>query len=148
MSNIQIRKANKEDVKDIYNLVLELAIFENEPTALKIDVEDYLKAFDESLFNCTVAECDGNIIGIAVYYMTFSTWRGRCMYLEDFYVKPDFRKFGTGQRLFDAYLNEAKMSKATMAKWQVLDWNEIGLNFYEKNNAIIEKNWWNGKIYF
>ena len=67
--------------------------------------------------------------------------------LEDFYVQPGFRKFGIGQKLFDAYIMEAKNLGANMTKWQVLDWNNIGLEFYKKNNATIEKDWWNGKIF-
>ena len=90
----------------------------------------------------------GNIVGITVFYMTFSTWRGKCLYLEDFYVQPSYRKYGIGQKLFDAYLDEAKKRGALQTKWQVLDWNEPALNFYKKNNAVIEKEWWNGKIFF
>jgi GNAT superfamily N-acetyltransferase len=95
-----------------------------------------------------VATIDHKVVGIAVFYMTFSTWKGKCLYLEDFYVQPAFRRDKIGQQLFDAYIVEAKDQGANMAKWQVLDWNETGLNFYHKNNAIIEKNWWNGKIFF
>jgi len=79
--------------------------------------------------------------------MSYSTWKGKMLYLEDFVVKETFRQKGVGQLLFDAYLAVAKEKKAVMVKWQVLDWNEPALNFYERNNAIIEKNWWSGKIF-
>ncbi len=148
MHEFIIRKATKQDIAAIYNMVYELAVFEKEPEALKIAIKDYEEAFSEKLFDSIVAELDGKIIGIAVFYMTFSTWRGKCLYLEDFYVKPEFRKLGVGQKLFDAYITEAKSKGAKQAKWQVLDWNEVGLNFYNRNNAEIEKNWWNGKLYF
>jgi GNAT superfamily N-acetyltransferase len=148
MQEFIIRKAEKQDIAAIYNMVYELAVFEKEPEALKIAIQDYEEAFSEKLFESVVAELDGKIIGIAVFYMTFSTWRGKCLYLEDFYVKPEFRKMGVGQKLFDAYITEAKSKGAKQAKWQVLDWNEVGLNFYSRNNAEIEKNWWNGKLYF
>lgn len=144
--NIQIRKANVSDMADIYNLVYELAVFEKEPTAMTISVDEYIQAFNEKLIDAFVAVDNQKIIGIALYYMTFSTWKGKCLYLEDFYVQPAFRKDGIGQLLFDAYLTEAKLLGARQTKWQVLDWNEVGLNFYKKNNATIEKNWWNGKI--
>jgi GNAT superfamily N-acetyltransferase len=144
--NIQIRKANVADMADIYNLVYELAVFEKEPTAMTISVDEYIQAFNEKLIDAFVAVDNQKIIGIALYYMTFSTWKGKCLYLEDFYVQPAFRKDGIGQLLFDAYLTEAKLLGARQTKWQVLDWNEVGLNFYKKNNATIEKNWWNGKI--
>jgi GNAT superfamily N-acetyltransferase len=148
MQEFIIRKATKQDIAAIYNMVYELAVFEKEPEALKIAIKDYEEAFSEKLFDSIVAELDCKIIGIAVFYMTFSTWRGKCLYLEDFYVMPEFRKMGVGQKLFDAYITEAKSKGAKQAKWQVLDWNEVGLNFYSRNNAEIEKNWWNGKLYF
>lgn len=146
--DITIRKAESNDIPAIYGLVHELAVYEKAPEALKIGIGDYLEAFKEGLIDSFVAEMSGNIIGITVFYMTFSTWRGKCLYLEDFYVQPFYRKYGIGQKLFDAYLDEAKKRGAQQTKWQVLDWNEPALNFYKKNNAMIEKEWWNGKIFF
>ncbi len=148
MQEFIIRKAIQQDIAAIYNMVHELAVFEKEPEALKIAIKDYEEAFSEKLIDSIVAERHGKIIGITVFYMTFSTWRGKCLYLEDFYVKPEFRKMGIGQKLFDAYITEAQTKGARQAKWQVLDWNDVGLNFYIRNNAVIEKNWWNGKLYF
>ncbi len=146
--NIQIRKARIDDVPSLYNLVYELAVFEKEPEALTTSLESYEDAFSENLIDAIVAEDQGEIVGMVLYYMTFSTWKGKSLYLEDFYVKEAYRQFGIGQSLFDAYLEEAKARGAQMTKWQVLDWNEVGINFYKKNNAVIETNWWNGKIYF
>jgi GNAT superfamily N-acetyltransferase len=146
--DITIKKANLKDMSAIYSLVYELAVFEQEPKALNITTKEYEEAFSEKLMDAIVASDGDQIIGIAVFYMTFSTWKGKCLYLEDFYVQPKYRKYGVGQKLFDAFLREAKDRGSKLTKWQVLDWNEIGLNFYEKNNAIIEKNWWNGKIFF
>ena len=148
MQEFIIRKATQQDIAAIYNMVYELAVFEKEPEALKIGIKDYEVAFSEKLIDSIVAELNGEMIGITVFYMTFSTWRGKCLYLEDFFVKPEYRKLGVGQKLFDAYIGEAKSKGARQAKWQVLDWNDVGLNFYSRNNAIIEKNWWNGKLYF
>jgi GNAT superfamily N-acetyltransferase len=148
MQEFIIRKATQQDIAAIYNMVYELAVFEKEPEALKIGIKDYEVAFSEKLIDSIVAELNGEMIGITVFYMTFSTWRGKCLYLEDFFVKPEYRKLGIGQKLFDAYIAEAKSKGARQAKWQVLDWNDVGLNFYSRNNAIIEKNWWNGKLYF
>ena len=148
MADVIIRKAKIEDIPEIYALVYELAVFEKEPEALTVSIDEYEKAFSEGLLQGIVATIDHKVVGIAVFYMTFSTWKGKCLYLEDFYVQPAFRRDKIGQQLFDAYLTEAKDQGANMTKWQVLDWNETGLNFYHKNNAIIEKNWWNGKIFF
>lgn len=148
MGHIIIRKAMKADIPYIFALVHELAVFEKEPDALTANIQDYEEAFSDGLLQGIVATADGKVIGIAVYYLTFSTWKGKCLYLEDFYVQPEFRRDKIGQQLFDAFIAEAKSQGANMTKWQVLDWNETGLNFYHKNNAIIEKNWWNGKIFF
>ena len=79
--------------------------------------------------------------------MTYSTWKGRMFYLEDFVVLEAYRRLGLGQMLFDAFLQEAKDQQCRLVKWQVLDWNEPALRFYRKNNAVIEKEWWNGKIF-
>ena len=148
MADVIIRKAKIEDIPEIYGLVHELAVFEKEPEALTASITEYEQAFSEGLMQGIVATINQKVVGIAVFYMTFSTWKGKCLYLEDFYVQPAFRKDKIGQQLFEAYIAEAKNQCANMTKWQVLDWNEIGLNFYHKNNAIIEKNWWNGKIFF
>ena len=148
MQEFIIRKATQQDIAAIYNMVYELAVFEKEPEALKIGIKDYEVAFSEKLIDSIVAELNGEMIGITVFYMTFSTWRGKCLYLEDFFVKPEYRKLGIGQKLFDAYIAEAKSKGARQAKWQVLDWNDVALNFYSRNNAIIEKNLWNGKLNF
>ena len=91
---------------------------------------------------------DGKIVGIIIYYMTYSTWKGKMLYLEDFVVNQQYRKLGIGQHLFDAFLKEAKDKGARLVKWQVLDWNEPALAFYKKNKAIIEKNWWNGCLLY
>ena len=80
--------------------------------------------------------------------MTFSTWKGRCVYLEDFIVKSEYRSQGVGQRLYDRFLLESKKMDATMVRWQVLDWNKRAIKFYEKNKALIDTEWWNCKYYF
>ena len=102
MEQIIIRKADVKDIPAIFGLVYELAVYEKEPEAIKISVNEYLKAFEEGLIDSYVAEYVGKIVGITVFYMTFSTWRGKCLYLEDFYVQPSYqrRKTQTLHRLF------------------------------------------------
>ena len=146
--NYTVRKADTNDLKAIYNLVIELAVYENEPDAVTATLKDYEKNFNAQVFQSIVAEHNGKIIGACIYYITWSTWKGRMVYLEDFVVTEAYRKKGVGQLLFDQFLVEAKEMNATMVKWQVLDWNNPAIRFYEKNKAIIEKEWWNGKIFF
>lgn len=146
--DVTIRKAQKEDMASIFDLVVELAIYERAPQAVKTNVTDFENAFDENIFDVLVATIDNRVIGMALFYMTFSTWRGKCIYLEDFYVVPEYRQSGIGQQLFNRFIDESKLLNARMVKWQVLDFNDPALAFYRKNNATIESNWWNGKIFF
>ncbi|MCE2790023.1 MAG: GNAT family N-acetyltransferase [Saprospiraceae bacterium] len=146
MSELLIRKATREELHIVRELVYELAVFEKEPDALIATSAEYEQAYDEGLIDVFVACQKDEIIGMALFYSTFSTWKGKTLYLEDFYVKPEIRNMGIGQKLFNAFLHEAKKLGARQAKWQVLDWNTEAQRFYVRNNAVLEKNWWNGKI--
>ncbi len=147
-AGINIRLARAADLPFIYQLVRELAIYEKAEDQLLIDTAYYQKEFEKGTFEAIVAESDHEILGICIYYMTFSTWKGRMLYLEDFVVRSEHRKRGIGQLLYDAFLERAKEKNCTMVKWQVLDWNEPAIKFYEKNGATIEKEWWNAKVIF
>ncbi|MEE9372516.1 MAG: GNAT family N-acetyltransferase [Saprospiraceae bacterium] len=146
--NIIIRNANKRDIKSIFKLVKELAIYENALDKVIVDAEYYKKEWEKNTFYAIVAEYGKKVIGTCIYYMTFSTWKGRCIYLEDFVVQEKYRKLGVGQLLYDQLLIESKAKDATMIRWQVLDWNEPAIKFYKKNDATIDKEWWNCKVYF
>jgi len=145
---VHIRFAKSEDLKAIRDLVIELAIFEKEPDAVKAQLIDYQVAFEEGLISMLVAETDQKIVGMTLFYDTFSTWRGKMLYLEDFVVNASFRSQGIGQLLYDATIAEAKIRNCTMIKWQVLDWNKGAINFYNRNKATIDKEWWNCKVIF
>ena len=147
MANIDIRSANAADLPVIHDLVRELAIYEKEEQAFTASLEDYQKDFADGVFQCLVAEDKGEVIGMCLYFLTYSTWKGRMLWLEDFVVRQSYRQKGVGQLLFDALQVRAKEMDCRLMKWQVLDWNEPAVRFYEKNEAIIEKNWWNGKIF-
>ena len=144
---INIRKANKEDLEGIYDLVVELAVYEKEPDAVTATMADYEQCFEEQVFEALVAEHEGKIVGTAIYYMTYSTWKGKMLYLEDLVITQSYRRKGIGQDLFDAVLEEAKAKAAKLLKWQVLDWNQPAIDFYIKNKATIEEDWLNGKIF-
>lgn len=145
---ISIRPAEKSDLPDIHGLVRDLAIYEKAEPEFIASLDDYYDDFAAGIFEALVAETDGKIVGMTLYYMTYSTWKGRMLYLEDFVVKTDYRQQGIGQLLFDAFIAVAKAKKCRMVKWQVLDWNEPAIKFYEKNKATIETEWWTAKIIF
>lgn len=147
MEKIIIRKAKSGDLPAIYSLVEELAAYANAAASVTATLADYKNDFEAGIFEAQVAESEEKIIGTAIYYMTYSTWKGRMLYLEDFVVRESHRQKGIGQLLFDRFLAEAVEKKARLVKWQVLEWNEPALSFYRKNEAIIEKNWWSAKIF-
>jgi GNAT superfamily N-acetyltransferase len=132
----------------VHDLVRELAVYEKAEHEFIATLEDYQNDFKEGIFEVLLAEIEGEVVGMCLYYMTYSTWKGKMLYLEDFVVKQTYRQAGVGQQLFDAFIQEARAKGCRLTKWQVLDWNEPAIKFYEKNNAVIEKEWWNGKIIF
>lgn len=146
--NIIIRPATEADLPAIHALVYELAVYEKEPEAVETTPAEYLEDFRNGLFEATVAEVDGQVVGMTLYYMAYSTWRGKMLYLDDFVINEAYRRHGIGQMLFDAFVEEGRRRGCRLVKWQVLDWNEPALHFYRKNNAIIETNWWNGKVLY
>ena len=142
----EIRNASISDMKDIYNLVMALARYENGEDNVKTTMEDYERDFQLGMFRAIVAEMDGQTVGMALFYPTYSTWRGKMLYLEDLYVKEEFRRTGIGQQLFDRLIQIGKEEGFNLMKWQVLDWNEPAIKFYERNSARLVKTWWNGII--
>ena len=143
---ITFRKSTREDLPAIHGLVVELAVFEKEPDAVRASLAEYQDSYDKGIIDAILALDGEEIIGIAFYYPIFSSWNGRTLYLEDFIVKDSHRNQGIGQMLFDAFVEEAKQQGCRQAKWQVLDWNTEAIRFYERNKASIEKNWWNGRL--
>ena len=142
-----LRSATPADIPAIHALVYELAVYEKEPEAVFTTPEEYLRDFLAGRFESMVAEMDGKIVGMTLFYEAYSSWKGRMLYLDDFMVHEAYRRFGVGQKLFDAFVEEGRRRDCRLVKWQVLDWNEPAIRFYEKNDSIIEKNWWNVKIF-
>ena len=145
--SVNIRKATVEDLPSIHNLVCELAEYEKGLDKVSTTPKSYQQDFNDKVFDALVAEVDGEILGMALYFMAFSTWRGRMMYLEDFIVKESMRGHGIGAKLFDAFLYESKNQEAVLVKWQVLKWNEPAINFYKKYDVVFDDEWFDGKIY-
>lgn len=148
MPEIRIREATEADMPAVHALVYELAVFEKAPDAVITTPATFLMDFRNGLFQCQVAECEGLVVGMILYHLAYSTWKGKMLYLEDFVVTEAYRRLGVGQMLFDAFLEAGRKASCRLVKWQVLDWNEPAILFYKKNGSIIEKDWWNGKIIF
>lgn len=146
--NITIRKGTLKDLPAVLDMVKGLAEFEKASDQVTVSIEDYGSAYANGLISMHIAESDNAVIGCTLFYDTFSTWRGKMLYLEDFFVLPDYRSHGIGKKLFHAFISEAKERNCSMVKWQVLDWNEEAIKFYKREGATIEKEWWNGKIIF
>jgi GNAT superfamily N-acetyltransferase len=142
---ITIRKAEKSDVNEIIFLVKELALFEKAPHEVTVTEEDYLQnGFqDNSLFDCNLAYYNGELVGFSLWYFRFSTWKGKRLYLEDLYVKEQFRRFGIGKILLNLVIDEAKITNCSGLMWQVLEWNTSAIEFYKKYNAKLDGEWIN-----
>lgn len=146
---MKIREAKIGDEKPILGLIKELAEYEKDLPAV-VNTEEALKShlFEEKICHAYVVELDGKIIGFALYYISYSTWKGKCLYLEDLYIQPEHRRTGAGSILFDKLIDICKENSFARMDWQVLDWNELAINFYEKKGATIDKDWYNGRMFF
>jgi GNAT superfamily N-acetyltransferase len=144
-----IRKAKAADMPRVLELIRELAIYENAEEQVQNTVEQLTEdGFGEHpTFECVVAEIEARVIGFALYYTSYSTWKGNCLYLEDLLVTEKLRRSGIGKLLFDEVLRIAKGRKAARFEWQVLDWNEPAINFYKKYKADLDPLWLNGKLF-
>ena len=147
--DIKIRSSLPQDVAGIFELVEELAVYEKARHEMWLTLEDYINFYEQKSFESIVAvDHDEKVIGTCIFYDTFSTWKGKMLYLEDFVVREAYRRTGVGQLLFDHFVQMARDRGCALVKWQVLDWNDPAIQFYKKNKAIIESEWWSGKIIF
>lgn len=138
-----IRNATKNDMPSVLELIKELAVFEKEPEAVVVTVDDLVRdGFSENpLFECFVAEEKNEIIGMALYYYRFSTWKGKTIHLEDLIVKEDKRGTGAGFALYTEIIKKGKAENVRRIEWNVLDWNTPAINFYEKSGANVLDDW-------
>ncbi|SRR6266404_6655616 len=146
---ITIRKAIKEDCPGLLELVQELATYEKAPNEVTVTLDHFVESgFSERpVWWAFVAETEEKIVGFALYYIRYSTWKGQAMYLEDIIITNEMRGKGMGKLLFDRLIEEAREKKFNRIIWQVLDWNEPAINFYKKYNADIDSGWLNCSIY-
>lgn len=141
---IQVRKAVQADMSQVLELIKALANFENEPDSVEITVEDLKReGFGENpLFICFIAEEAENIIGMALVYFRFSTWKGRTVHLEDLIVKEEYRGKGIGQLLYNEVMKYGLSHGVRRVEWIVLNWNEGAIRFYERSGATFHKDWY------
>ena len=138
-----IRKATEKDMPYVLELIQELATFEKEPDAVVVTVADLVRdGFSEHpLFHCYVAEKENTIIGMALFYYRYSTWKGKTIHLEDLIVKADQRGTGAGFALYKEIIKQGKKDKVRRIEWNVLDWNTPAIDFYEKSGAKVLGDW-------
>jgi GNAT superfamily N-acetyltransferase len=146
--NINLRTAVAEDCSRILELINELAVYERAPEEVTVDLNHFIDAgFGKSpVWKAYVAENEGLIIGFALFYTRYSTWKGCRLYLEDFIVTEGLRGKGVGKMLFEKVIEESKQGNYNGMVWQVLDWNEPAINFYNKYKANLEPGWLNASF--
>ena len=149
---MNIRRGRSEDMVAVLGLIQELAVFEKEPDAVLITVEDLIQdGFGATpLFHVFVAEIDPDpsdskqekqIVGIALYYYRYSTWKGKTLHLEDLVVKDNMRGTGLGYALYSEIIKQGKKDQVRRIEWNVLDWNTPAIDFYEKSGAKVLRDW-------
>ena len=145
---VEIRKGQLDDLPQVHALILELAVYERAPQEVTNTLEEMeLDGFGENpIYKFFVAESEDGIVGIALYFTAYSTWKGRTMYLEDLVVTERLRRAGIGRMLFNAVAREAKETGAKRFAWQVLEWNEPAIAFYKKIGATLETDWYNCRM--
>lgn len=147
-STIEIRRGKIEDCDGVLALIKELATYEKAPNEVTLTLEQLqLDGFGaKPKYQLFVADYQGDIVGIALYYFKYSTWKGECLYLEDLVVKEAWRRQKIGKALFEAVANEAKRLQVPRFEWQVLEWNAPAIAFYEKYEAHLDTEWINCKL--
>ena len=146
--NITIRNAEPRDVPAMLALIKELALYEKAPDEVITTEASMLKdGFgEEKIYDSIVAEAKGRVVGVAIYYVVYSTWKGRIIYLDDLVVTESFRRFGIGKKLFDELTRITKEAGVHQLRWHVLNWNMPAIKFYEKYHASLDPDWISCKL--
>jgi GNAT superfamily N-acetyltransferase len=147
-TSYHLRRGRAEDLPRVLALIQELAVYERAPDAVTntLAMMQHDGFGPTPIFGFFVLENGDDLLGLALYYTAYSTWKGRMLYLEDLVVTEAARRGGYGQLLFDAVVAEARRTGAQRLKWQVLDWNEPAIAFYRKLGAELDAEWLNGNL--
>ncbi|MEE2954159.1 MAG: GNAT family N-acetyltransferase [Bacteroidota bacterium] len=144
----KIRKGEKKDLASVLKLIQELADYEKalEEVSITLTELEHDGFGDQPYYSFLVAENGNEIVGLSFYFIRYSTWKGKFLFLEDFIIKKQYRNQGIGSLLFEATIKVCKQLDCNGMMWQVLDWNTSAINFYKKYNAEISDKWLNGKL--
>ncbi len=144
----QIREATEKDCEFILQMIHDLAEYEKAPEEVEITAEQLKKdGFSNNpLYKALITEIDDKPVGMALYYNRYSTWKGRNLYLEDFYVMPEYRGHGLGIMMMKKLAQIAVKTKCYRFEWQCLDWNEPSLKFYKSLGADLDSEWVNCRV--
>nr|MBC7613653.1 GNAT family N-acetyltransferase [Pseudopedobacter sp.] len=146
--SVNIRYAVDADCERMLELINELAVYEKAPEEVTVTLAHFMDAGfgNKPVWKAFVSEVDGKIEGFSLFYIRYSTWKGCRLYLEDFIVTEKLRGQGIGRLLFERTIQEAKENNYAGMVWQVLDWNEPALNFYNKYQSYVESGWLNASL--
>ena len=139
-----IRSGEKKDAQAILNLIIELAVFEKEPDAVEITVEDLINdgfSKNPKFKTFVTEESDGTIIGMTLFYERYSTWKGKSIHLEDLMVTEAKRGIGAGKKMYASIMKYAQENEFKRVAWEVLDWNVNAIEFYKNTGAIVYDEW-------
>lgn len=146
MNKIEIKEGSPNDVHALLELIKELALYEKAPQEVVNTTDNLLQdGFGEKpIYKFWLAWHQEQPVGMAVVYFRYSTWKGKCLYLEDLYVQPNYRKMGIGEMFFEVLKDFARKEQCRRITWQVLEWNEPAIQFYKKIGATLDNQWVNG----
>lgn len=139
--DIIIRPGKIEDMPTVMALVKELAEYEQAPHEVEVTVQELEQDFVSEYFHFIAAEVQGKVVGICLYFIKYSTWKGKCIYLDDIIVHDTFRGSGIGTQLFESLILLAKEMGVRKLEWMVLNWNENAIGFYEKFPTVLDSEW-------
>jgi N-acetylglutamate synthase-like GNAT family acetyltransferase len=146
--SVELRKGKEEDLQEVLELIKELATYERSPKEVEVTLTEMTNwGFGkDKVFDFFVLEKEGTIVAMALYYYKYSTWKGKCLFLEDIIVTEKQRRNGYGKMLFNEVVKVAKKEQVKRMEWQVLEWNETAIRFYQKYMSNFDEEWINCKL--